>query len=411
MFVDLKKALDRVPRKLIWWALRGKGVLEREIRAIIEIYNCVKTAVRMKDRRSEWFEVKIGVYQGSVSSPLLFAMALDEITKDIREEIPKEYLYADDLVLLGDCWSEVEKRYYKWKRALQEKGLKINVNETKAFYTGNIMINQSKVDPCAAFEKRVGKNSIRCEKCSKWVHKRCSGIKGSLARVDNFECKCCRGDVKSQRGEETIKLDWDNLEVEDKFCYLGDMLNSEVSVQNAVIARLRVGWGKFKDLLSALCKKGVSLRMKGIVYKACVRSAVCYGAERWAMRSEDENRIETTEIRMLRMMRGKTLKDKVRNENIRKIVQVENLREYLRCQRVRWCGHVERMRLEKSEDRVKGRKIERPRRDGRRSLMLTSKKEMMDPKNKEECLKGCKYRWTPASGDKHLVSTSDEINE
>ena len=39
----------------------------------------------------------------------------------------------------------------------------------------------------------------------------------------------------------------------------------------------------------------------------------CYGAERWAMRSEDENRIETTEMRMSKMIRGNMLKDKVRN--------------------------------------------------------------------------------------------------
>ena len=64
--------------------------------------------------------------------------------------------------------------------------------------------------------------------------------------MDNFECKCCR-DVKSQR-KESIKLDGDNLEVVDKSCYLGDMLNSEGSVHDAVIARLRVGWGKFKEI-------------------------------------------------------------------------------------------------------------------------------------------------------------------
>ena len=85
--------------------------------------------------------MKVGVHQGSVLSPLLFAIALDEITKDIREGIPKEYPYADDLVLPGDCWSKVERRYSKWKRALQ-KGLKIHVNKTKASYTGNIMITQ-----------------------------------------------------------------------------------------------------------------------------------------------------------------------------------------------------------------------------------------------------------------------------
>ena len=92
------------------------------------------------------------------------------------------------------------------------------------------------------------------DKCNKWVHKRCTGFKGSLARVDNIECKCCRGDVKSQSREETIKLDGDNVEVVDKF-YLGVMLNSEGSVQDAVIARLRVGWENLKTCQVYCAKK------------------------------------------------------------------------------------------------------------------------------------------------------------
>ena len=78
VFVDLEKAFNRVPRKVTWWALRRKGVLEREIRAIMEMYNCVETAVRMEDGRFEWFEVKVVVHKGSVLSPLLFAIALDK---------------------------------------------------------------------------------------------------------------------------------------------------------------------------------------------------------------------------------------------------------------------------------------------------------------------------------------------
>ena len=38
VFVDFEKAFDRVPRDVIWWALRRKGVNEREISAIMEMY-------------------------------------------------------------------------------------------------------------------------------------------------------------------------------------------------------------------------------------------------------------------------------------------------------------------------------------------------------------------------------------
>ena len=150
----------------------------------------------------------------------------------------------------------------------------------------------------------------------------------------------------------------------------------------------------------------MSLRMKGIVYKACVKSAMCYGAEGWAMRSKDENRIETTEMRMLRMMCGKTLKDKVRNENIRNIVQVENIREYLRSQWLRWYNHVKRMSQDKPPAmtrvyRVQGRKIGRPKKRWQEVINVDLEKrkvKMIDPKNREEWRKGCKYRWTPARG-------------
>ena len=63
---------------------------------------------------------------------------------------------------------------------------------------------------------------------------------------------------EKSKKRKTVKLNGDNLEVVKKFCYLGDMLNSEGSVHDAVIARLRVGWGKFKNLSGVLCKKNVS---------------------------------------------------------------------------------------------------------------------------------------------------------
>jgi len=57
--------------------------------------------------------------------------------------------------------------------------------------------------------------------------------------------------------------------------------------------------------------------MKGTMYKKYVRSALSYGAECWSMKMEDVRRMKSTEMRILRMICGKTVSDKVRNEEIR----------------------------------------------------------------------------------------------
>ena len=58
---------------------------------------------------------------------------------------------------------------------------------------------------------------------------------------------------------------------------------------------------------------------------------------------EDERRLKTTEMRMLRMICGKILKDKMNNEKIREMTGVVRLEESLREKRLGWLEQVERM--------------------------------------------------------------------
>ena len=63
-FVDLEKAFDRMPRKVIWWALRKLGVDKWIVRLVQGMYYNARSRVPVGEGYSEEFEVKVGVHQG-----------------------------------------------------------------------------------------------------------------------------------------------------------------------------------------------------------------------------------------------------------------------------------------------------------------------------------------------------------
>ena len=65
-----------------------------------------------------------------------------------------------------------------------------------------------------------------------------------------------------------------------------------------------------------------------------------YGSECWAVKKNDTQKLHTTEMRMLRWARGKTKKDRIKNEDIWREANVEPMTMFLRKKRLRWYGHV-----------------------------------------------------------------------
>ena len=89
-FVDIEKAFDRVPRKVMDWAKRKKGLSKVMVRAVMCLYDGAKTRERVGSAYSEEFEIKVDVYQGSVLSPLLVAIAVGVITENPRRDMVYE---------------------------------------------------------------------------------------------------------------------------------------------------------------------------------------------------------------------------------------------------------------------------------------------------------------------------------
>src|SRR5260221_4320121 len=75
----------------------------------MSMYDGARTAVGTSDGNSDSFEVKVGLHQGSVLSPLLFVIVMDMVSKELREGLPWELLYADALVLMAESEEELRK--------------------------------------------------------------------------------------------------------------------------------------------------------------------------------------------------------------------------------------------------------------------------------------------------------------
>ena len=99
------------------------------------------------------------------------------------------------------------------------------------------------------------------------------------------------------------------METAKGFCYFGGMLNANGGYETAVTSRVKIGWMKFRECGELLHGRKFSLRMKGMVYPSCVRSAMLYGSETWCLR-ETEMAILRTERTMVRSMCGAKLVDR-----------------------------------------------------------------------------------------------------
>ena len=71
----------------------------------------------------------------------------------------------------------------------------------------------------------------------------------------------------------------EELEVVDKFCYLGDVIGKGGGAEEASRARVRCAWGKFRDLRRLLTTRGASLKVKEKIYRACVQRVLVYGTK------------------------------------------------------------------------------------------------------------------------------------
>ena len=188
------------------------------------LYTEACAVIKIDAGLSDSFDVKVGLHQGSVLSPLLFAVVMDVVSSEARSGV----LYSDDLVLMAPTMEQLGRRVAEWRARLLDTGRKVNAGKSKVMVGSSGGIVNSGKWPCGVCGRGVQANSVQCTVCINWIHKRCSGVRGDLWLVaDGFRCKRCDGTTQEADLAGHLVVDGESHGCIKSFCYLGDTLDGD----------------------------------------------------------------------------------------------------------------------------------------------------------------------------------------
>ena len=245
--------------------------------------------VKINDNlKTNQINIKRGVRQGDTISPKLFTLVLEDVFKKLQWQtkgikIDGSFLnhlrFADDIVLISSDIHELAEMTKELNQASKQVGLKMNIQKTKIMSEVNIDVT-----------------------------------------IDNQQ-----------------------IENVSQYVYLGHNITLGKENQRAEITRrIALAWAAFGKLTYILKNPEVPINLKRKVYNSCILPVATYGLETMALTVKSASRLRVTQRAMERAMLNISLRDKIRNVEIRRRTKVNDVMEEIAANKWRWAGHVAR---------------------------------------------------------------------
>ena len=138
-FVDFKSAFDKVNRQGLLYKLKKSGIQGKMFDVLRNMFNKAKSKVKWNGQLGHSFINPSGVLQGGVISPNLFKIYLNDIRNylgddcgvQIGELILNYLLFADDLVLISETRSGLQKLLNRLDTFCKHWHLELNKDKTQ----------------------------------------------------------------------------------------------------------------------------------------------------------------------------------------------------------------------------------------------------------------------------------------
>ena len=213
---------------------------EKYVKVVQDMYEDSVTTVRCAVGMTEGFKVEVGLHRGSALSPFLFAMVMDKLTGEVRQESPWNMMFADDIVICSENKEQVERSLERWRYAFERRGTKVSRRKTE------------------------------------------------------YMCMNERGD------SETVLLQGVEVPKVKGFRYLGSTVQCNGGCGSEVKRRVQAGWNGWRRVSGVICDRRLSACAKGKVYKTIVKPAMVYCLETVPLTKKQEAELAVTELKMLR---------------------------------------------------------------------------------------------------------------
>eukprot|EP01137_Pigoraptor_chileana_P025805 Opistho-2@95846 len=237
-FLDLRKAYDTVWRDGLWYKLRTLGLPADIIAILQELYAECPNQVLVDGEVTDEFDIRAGLKQGDVLSPLLFNIFINDVVQAMKEggiegvqltySDAKEVqwasilLFADDVVLMSYSVGEINRALGIFSNFLRKWRGTLNVGKLKGM-------------------------------------------------------SICPTVVRD--GDATVEYRGEPLEIVSKFPYLGVALTPNLDWTEAMSEAATHGRRQTGAIHGILTNKNLSMRTRQVVLQTRVRSGMEYGLE------------------------------------------------------------------------------------------------------------------------------------
>ena len=292
-YIDYTKAFDRVQHHKLLKIMKDIGIPFYETQLIKNLYFNQKAHVRFGNEVTEDFEVRRGVRQGCILSPVLFNLYSEVIIREALGTIPNHGVkfngqvvgnirYADDTVITAEDEEMLQVMMNKVNESCKQYGMLLNAKKTKTM----------------VFKKDTDEVQVR------------------------------------------IQIEDEILEQVKEYKYLGTIITEDCRCTKEVKVRIAQAKHEFWNCKEFL-RRDINIKLKKKLLDCYIKSVMSYGCEAWTFSKEIIRRINAFQLWCYRRLLKISYMDRVTNEEVmRRVGERRKWSDELAQRKLRFAGHV-----------------------------------------------------------------------